>query len=76
MAAKRGYGGGRTYKSSSTMSRGNGLTSGKGGMSMPPGLTDTTKFEGGADPGSATWSGRGTANVKSSRLPGDGKPRR
>ncbi|MDH3919056.1 MAG: hypothetical protein OEU25_12865 [Rhodospirillales bacterium] len=69
---KRGYGGGRSYDSSSDMSYGNGLKSGKGGLKVPPMQTDTKSM--GADP-QKSWKGCG-ANVKGSRLPSDGKPRR
>ena len=69
---KRGYGGGRSYDSSSNMSSGNGLKSKKGGLKVPPMQTDTTGM--GADP-QKSWSAHG-ANVRGSRLPGDGKPRR
>ena len=69
---RRGYGGGRTYDSSSNMSRGNGLKSNKGGLKMPPMQTDSHSI--GADP-QKQWSSAG-ANVKGSRLPSDGKPRR
>lgn len=67
---KRGYGGGRSYDSYSGMSYGNGLTSNKGGMKVPPMQTDTKGK--GADP-QMDW---GSANVVGSRLPKDGKPRR
>lgn len=73
MPMKRGYGGGRSYDSSSDMSYGNGLKSGKGGLKVPPNQTDTKGY--GADPGTKKWSSAG-ANVKGSRLPSDGKPRR
>jgi len=66
---KRGYGGGRSYKSSSTMSHGNGLNSSKGGLNVPP-MQTATKGKG-ADP-QMDW---GAANVVGSRLPSDGKPR-
>lgn len=69
---KRGYGGGRSYKSAPTMSYGNGLTSNKGGLKKPPMQSDTMTY--GADP-QKSWGAHG-ANVKGSRLPGDGKPRR
>jgi hypothetical protein len=64
--------GGRTYDGSSGMSSGNGLTSNKGGLKVPPMQTDTKGY--GADP-QKSWKSHG-ANVKGSRLPGDGKPRR
>lgn len=71
---KRGYGGGRSYDSSSDMHKGggNGLKSSKGGLKVPPSQTDTTGW--GADP-QKSFKSHG-ANVVGSRLPGDGKPRR
>jgi len=68
---KRGYGGGRSYDSSSNMSHGGGK-SGKGGLKVPPMQTDTKSM--GAVP-QKSWKSSG-ANVKGSRLPSDGKPRR
>ena len=71
---KRTPGGARSYRTGGTSHKGggNGLTSSKGGLKVPPSQTDTTGQ--GAIP-NKSWKSHG-ANVVGSRLPGDGKPRR